>query len=76
MGMLFIAWETEKKLRTMKMTVMMLGTTFVKPSLNLSVMVKQISKNPASRRKIQAIDIFHYPFKATAKQSAAAFPKA
>lgn len=35
----------------------MLGINFEKPWLNFRAMVKQISKNPARRRKIQAIDM-------------------
>jgi hypothetical protein len=57
MGIVFIACETEKKLRTMKMTVMILGMSLVKPSLNFKAMVKQISKKPARSRKSHAIDI-------------------
>ena len=44
------------------MTVMILGVTRVKPWLNFKAIVKQISKNPASKRKIQAIDMREYPF--------------
>jgi hypothetical protein len=55
--MLFIAWETEKKLNTIKMTVMMLGISFENPWLNFKAIVKQISKKPASSKKIQAIDM-------------------
>lgn len=55
--MVFIACETEKKLNTMKITVMILGTIFVNPWLNFKVIVKQISKNPARSKNIHAVDI-------------------
>jgi hypothetical protein len=43
--------------------VIMLGMTRVNPWLNFKAIVKQISKNPASKRNIQAIDMSVYPFK-------------
>ncbi len=55
--MVFIDCETQKKLKTIKMTVMMLGMSLLNPSLNFKAIVKQISKKPASKRKSHAIDI-------------------
>ena len=57
MEIVFIDCETEKKLRTIKMTVMILGMSLVNPWLYLSEIVKQISKKPARSKKIQAVDI-------------------
>ena len=62
-GIVFIDWETQKKLRTIKITVMMLGMNLLNPSLNFKAMVKQISKNPARSKKSHAIDIRKNPCK-------------
>ncbi len=56
-GMTFIACETEKKLSTMKVPVIKLGMSLVNPSLYFRAIVKQISKKPASSKKIHARDI-------------------
>ena len=56
-GIVFIACDTQKKLKMIKMPVIRLGMSFVKPWLNFKAIVKQISKKPASRRKSHAIDI-------------------
>jgi len=57
MGMVFIDWETQKKLRIINIAVMILGMGFVNPLLNFRAIVKQISKNPANKRKIQEMFI-------------------
>jgi hypothetical protein len=60
-GIVFIAWETEKKLRTMKITVIMLGINRENPWLYFRAMVKQISKKPAKKRKTHDMDTCNHP---------------
>jgi len=61
-GIVFIDWETQKKLKIMKMPVMMLGMIRENPKLNFKAIVKQISKNPARKRKNQEIDMKYVPY--------------
>ncbi len=61
MGIVFMDWETEKKLRTIKITVMMLGIRRENPWLYFKAIVKQISKKPASKRKTHETDIYRPP---------------
>jgi hypothetical protein len=46
----------------MKTPVMMLGTMRENPMLNFKAIVKQISKNPARKRKNQEIDMKYVPY--------------